>query len=256
MGALLVIVPALNEEGAIAEVVTDARRALDAKVLVIDDGSTDGTGAIARQAGAVVVRHPFNLGVGAAVRTGLRYAVANGYDRVVQLDGDGQHDPAEASALLVRLESDDVDVVVGSRFEFGYVLSPQRRVVMRGLSSIVSRRLGTPVTDTTSGFRAFGGPAIAYFSRVYPTDYLSDTVEALLLAADAGLRVSEVPVHMRRRLSGTPSANAFRATFHVVRLLLVVAVHRFRPKLEGVEATRSEGSVATFPLTGQLPRES
>ena len=228
MADLLVIVPALNEEGAIATVVADTRRALGATVVVVDDGSIDGTAAAARSAGGLVLRHPFNLGVGAAVRTGLRYAVENGYETVLQLDGDGQHDPEEAALLLRRLEQGDVDVVVGSRFEFGYALAPARRTIMRLLSSIVSRRLGTRITDTTSGFRAFGGPAVEYFSRVYPSEYLSDTVEALLLAADAGLRVAEIPIHMRRRETGTASTNPVTATFHVLRLLLVVAVHRVR----------------------------
>lgn len=231
MADLLVIVPALNEEAAIAGVVAEVRGALAAEVVVVDDGSTDATAAIARAAGARVLRHPFNLGVGAAVRTGLRYAVENGYETVLQIDGDGQHDPVEARLLLTVLERGDVDVVVGSRFEAGYALSPPRRMVMRLLSRIVSRRLGSTITDTTSGFRAFAGPAVGYFARVYPSDYLSDTVEALLLAADAGLRVTEVPVRMRRRTTGTASTNVVSATFHVLRLLLVVAVHRFRRKL-------------------------
>lgn len=228
MADLLVIVPALNEEGAIARVVADARRALAATVVVVDDGSTDRTGEVARAAGAVVLRHPFNLGVGAAVRTGLRYAVDHGYETVLQLDGDGQHDADDAGGLLSRLEQGDVDVVVGSRFEFGYDLPRPRRLVMRLLSWIVSRRLGTTVTDTTSGFRAFAEPAVTHFARVYPADYLSDTVEALLLAADAELRVAEVPVHMRHRTTGTASTNPLSGAFHVVRLLLVVGVHRFR----------------------------
>lgn len=234
MADLLVIVPALNEAGAIADVVADAHRSLDATVVVVDDGSSDGTGEAARRAGALVLRHPFNLGVGAAVRTGLRYAVESGYETVLQLDGDGQHDPYEARLLLSRLERGDVDVVVGSRFEFGYACGRLRRTVMRLLSSIVSRRLGTTITDTTSGFRAFGGPAVAYFARVYPSDYLSDTVEALLLAADARLRVAEVPIHMRRRCTGTASTNPVTGAFHVLRLLLVVGVHRFRSDLTGV----------------------
>ncbi len=229
MADLLVIVPALNEEGAVARVVAGARQALGATVVVVDDGSTDRTGEVARAAGALVLRHPFNLGVGAAVRTGLRYAVENGYETVLQLDGDGQHDPGDASALLSRLEQGDADVVVGSRFECGYHLSRPRRMVMRLLSRIVSRRLGTTVTDTTSGFRAFARPAVTHFARVYPADYLSDTVEALLLAADADLRVAEVPVHMRQRCTGTASANPLTSAFHVARLLLVVGVHRFRP---------------------------
>ena len=225
---LLVIVPALNEEAVIASVVAETRRALAAEVLVVDDGSTDGTAEVARAAGGVVLRHPFNLGVGSAVRTGFRYAVENGYETVLQLDGDGQHDPEDARLLLSRLEEGDVEVVVGSRFEHGYACSPARRVVMRLLSSMVSRRLGTCITDTTSGFRAFGGRAVPYFAGVYPSDYLSDTVEALLLASDAGLRVAEIPVHMRRRTTGTASANALRSAFHLARMLLSVALHRVR----------------------------
>ncbi|MGQ0521063.1 MAG: glycosyltransferase family 2 protein [Actinomycetota bacterium] len=228
MADLLVIVPALNEEAALEAVVAGTRHALGAEVVVVDDGSGDRTGEVARAAGGVVLRHPFNLGVGAAVRTGLRYAVENGYETVLQLDGDGQHDPGEARLLLDRLERGDVDVVIGSRFEHGYACSRSRRLIMRFLASIVSRRLGTPVTDTTSGFRAFGGPAVGYFARVYPADYLSDTVEALLLAADGGLRVAEVPVRMRQRTTGTASTNRVSGTFHVARLLLVVLVHRFR----------------------------
>ena len=231
MADLLVIVPALNEEAAIAAVVTGARRCLGAQVVVVDDGSKDGTGGAAEAAGAVVLRHPFNLGVGAAVRTGLRYAVENGYETVLQMDGDGQHDPDEGRLLLARLEQDDVDVVVGSRFQFGYSCSMPRRMVMRFLASIVSRRLATEITDTTSGFRVFGGPAVGYFARVYPSDYLSDTVEALLLAADGGLRVAEIPVHMKQRSTGTASTNALSGAFHVVRLLLVVGLHRFRRTL-------------------------
>ncbi|HEX2700600.1 MAG TPA: glycosyltransferase family 2 protein [Acidimicrobiales bacterium] len=229
MADLLVIVPALNEEAAIGGVVGAARRALAATVVVVDDGSTDATGEVAAAAGGVVVRHPFNLGVGAAVRTGLRYASENGYETVLQLDGDGQHDPRDAAGLLSRLEQGDVDVVVGSRFANGYDLSRSRRAVMRLLARLVSRRLGTEITDTTSGFRAFGGRSVGYFAQVYPAEYLSDTVEALLLAADAHLRVAEVAVHMRRRTTGSASASTVMSAFYVVRLLLVVLVHRFRP---------------------------
>lgn len=231
MADLLVIVPALNEEDAIASVVAGARGVLAAAVVVVDDGSTDATGAVARSAGAVVLRHPFNLGVGAAVRTGLRYAVEHGYKTVLQLDGDGQHDPADGTALLARLQDGDVDIVVGSRFDHGYHVGRSRRLVMRLLSRIVTRRLGTPVTDTTSGFRAFGARAVEHFSRVYPADWLSDTVEALLLAADAGLGVAEVPIHMRPRETGTASTNPVTGAFHVARLLLVVAVHSRRPRM-------------------------
>lgn len=228
MRDLLVIVPALNEEASIAQVVSRARDELEADVLVIDDGSSDLTGEKARTSGAIVVRHPFNLGVGAAIRTALRYAAARGYAVAVQVDGDGQHEAAEAHLLLNAIYEGRADIVIGSRFQAGYRVSRVRRATMRLLSRVISRRLGLSLTDTTSGFRAFDAAAINYFAHVYPTDYLSDTVEALLLAHDAGLRVAEVPVAMRERTTGKASTNALSSAYYFVRLLLVILLHPYR----------------------------
>jgi glycosyltransferase involved in cell wall biosynthesis len=150
---LLAIIPALNEEETVGDVVRSVRDHLDADVLVIDDGSRDRTTERAAGAGAVVLRHPFNLGVGAALRTGFRYAQANGYDAAVQIDADGQHEVTEAKRLAEVVES-GVDLVVGSRFEAGFETSRLRRISMRWLSRRVSRYLGVTITDTTSGFRA------------------------------------------------------------------------------------------------------
>jgi glycosyltransferase involved in cell wall biosynthesis len=225
---LLVIVPALNEADSIAAVVAVARAELGADVVVVDDGSTDATGALARAAGATVLTLPYNLGVGGAIRTGLRFAEREGYQRVLQLDGDGQHEAAEGRRLVEVLDAEDVDLVVGSRFAAGYDVAAGRRVVMRILARIISRRLRTPISDTTSGFRAMAAPTIALFAQQYPLDYLSDTVEALLIAGDAGLRVREVDVRMRPRQGGVPSASPFRSAYHLVRLLLVVLVHTIR----------------------------
>ena len=221
---LLVVVPALNEEETIADVVRDARTHLACDVVVIDDGSTDRTGALAAQAGATVLRLPFNLGVGGALRTALRYAADNGYNRVVQLDGDGQHQASEAKRLLARLE-EGYDLVVGSRFQAGYELGRSRRATMKVLSQIVSRRLGGPITDTTSGFRAMGPAAIALFSRHYPVDYLSDTVEALLLAGLGGLRVTDIDVAMRPRQGGVPSSPGVKGVYHLTRLMVAIGLN-------------------------------
>lgn len=135
-----------------------------------------------------------------------------------------------AKRLLARLDAGDVDLVIGSRFAEGYKVGWARRMIMRALSRLISRRLGSRVTDTTSGFRAMGHRAVAVFARDYPVDYLSDTVEALLLAGDAGLRVAEVDVQMRERQAGVPSASALKSAYHLVRLLLVVLIHAIRPK--------------------------
>jgi glycosyltransferase involved in cell wall biosynthesis len=231
MSNLLVIIPALNEAGGIGEVVTKVRRAFDADVVVIDDGSTDRTGEVSRESGALVIRHPFNLGLGAAIRTGLRYAADEQYEVVLKLDGDGQHDPEEGKKLLSCLETEDVDMVVGSRFALGYSVSKQRRLIMRFLAWIVSRHTKTKITDTTSGFRAFGPRSISFFQYAYPSDFLFEAVESFLLAGDVGLKVAEVPVQMKERAWGTPSAGPFGATLYLFRLLLIILLHRIRKPL-------------------------
>lgn len=230
----LVVVPAFNEEESVGSVVEDAHVALGYDVVVVDDGSIDATAENALAAGATVLRLPYNLGVGGAIRAALKFAQEQGYERVVQLDGDGQHEASEAKRLLEELDKGDVDLVVGTRFGAGYRVPRGRRVAMRVLSAIVSRRLGTSITDTTSGFRAMGPRAVSLFARRYPVDYLSDTVEALLLAGDAGLRVREVDVRMRRRQTGVPSSSPLRSTYHLARLLLGVAVRDvLRRPMEG-----------------------
>lgn len=225
---VLVLVPALNEEETVAAVVTGARSCLDCDVLVINDGSSDRTTEEALSAGAMVIEHPFNLGVGAAIRTGLRVAAAQGRRYVVQLDADGQHEPAEAKHLLDRVRDDTADLVVGSRFESGYRVSRLRGAMMSALSHVISRRVGVRVDDTTSGFRAFGPAAIALFARYYPTVYLSDTVEALLIASDAGLRVDVVSVRMHQRQGGEPSSKRIRSAVQLTRLWLVILMHPIR----------------------------
>jgi glycosyltransferase involved in cell wall biosynthesis len=234
---LLVIVPALNEEESIASVVRDARDVLQADVVVVDDGSRDRTGDVAHGAGATVLRHPYNLGVGGAIRTALRFAQTNGYERVVQLDGDGQHLTREAVRLVELLDAGDADLVIGSRFAAGYEVTRGRRGMMRVLARVVSRRLRSSVTDTTSGFRAMGPRAVGLFATNYPLDYLSDTVEALLIAGDAGLRVRELDVQMRPRQGGQASTGSLRSVYHLLRLFLVVLLHGLRRRSPVPETT-------------------
>ena len=224
---LLVIVPALNEESTVGEVVSAALAALDCDVVVIDDGSTDETAAEALRAGASVIRHPFNVGVGGAVRTGLRYAHRTERSTVLQLDADGQHEAPEGKRLVDALEH--CDLAVGSRFETGYDVGRIRGFMMRRLSRVVSRRLGSPIGDTTSGFRAFNRRSIDVLHETYPSTYLSDTVEALLLASDAGLTVHAVPVRMHQRQGGQPSSGGFRSALYLLRLWLVILMHPIRP---------------------------
>lgn len=229
--SLLVIIPALNEEETVGAVVRGVLDHLAGDVLVIDDGSVDQTATNATAAGATVLRHPFNLGVGAAIRTGFRYAVDEGYATVVQVDADGQHEVTDAKRLVELVANGEADLAVGSRFGSEYEVSRMRRASMKILSRRVSRYLGTPIHDTTSGFRAFSTRAVARFARSYPSAYLSDTVEALLMAGDWGLTVVEVPVQMHARKGGQPSARFGKSLYHLSRLSLVIALHRFRRPL-------------------------
>ncbi len=233
LSSLLVIIPALNEADTVGSVVSAVLDQLDAEVLVVDDGSTDATADEAIAAGATVISHPFNLGVGAALRTGFRYARDGSFDAAVQVDADGQHEVADAQRLVEAVTVGGADLAVGSRFAKGYRVSFGRRVSMRALSRRVTRYLGVPVTDTTSGFRSFSRDAITRFAVAYPSAYLSDTVEALLLAGDYGLEVVELPVQMHERQGGQASAGLGRSAYHMVRLLLVIGLHKFRRPLAG-----------------------
>lgn len=221
----LVIIPALNEEESLPAVLATLRGgAPGCDVLVIDDGSSDATSAVARAAGVMVARLPFNLGVGGALRTGFRFAARHGYDRAVQFDADGQHDVASIDALLAELDG-GADVVVGSRFATGrdeYRTSKVRGSAMRILQLALTVLSGQRFTDTSSGFRAYSRPVIEYFAHAYPLEYLSDTVESLLLACYAGFTVVETPVTMRERRGGVASNRNLRLIYHYVRLMLVL----------------------------------
>jgi glycosyltransferase involved in cell wall biosynthesis len=220
----LVIIPALDEEAALPRTLAELRTAqpgLD--VLVVDDGSTDRTVAAARAGGARVARLPFHLGIGCALRAGFRYALAEGYDRAVQVDADGQHDPAEIGTLLAALD-EGADMVIGSRFASGsaaYEVGRLRKRAMSLLRLTVRLLSGRSFTDTSSGFRAFDRRTIEYFARNYPAEYM-ESVEALMMACYVGLRVAEVPTKMRERSAGQPSNRRWRLVYHYVRLYVVL----------------------------------
>ncbi|AEB45662.1 MULTISPECIES: glycosyltransferase family 2 protein [Micromonospora] len=226
---LLVIIPALNEAGSIADVVREIRGELPGvDVLVVDDGSADRTAAVAAAAGARVARLPYNLGVGGAMRLGYRYAHDHDYDVAVQIDADGQHDPRYVPKLVDLL--DDYDLVIGARFagEGDYAVRGPRRWAMGMLSMVLSGLAGTTLTDTTSGFRAANRRMIEMFARWYPAEYLGDTVETLVHAARRGYRIQQVPVAMRRRMAGTPSHSPAKAMIYLGRALAVLTLALIR----------------------------
>ena len=219
---VLIAIPAFNEADTVADVVRDVREHRpDDTVLLIDDGSQDDTAALARQQGAQVVRLPFNCGVGAAMRTAFLYAQRHDFDAVVQVDADGQHDPASIKALLEALQS--ASVVVGARGD-SYPVTGPRRWAMKVLAAALTRITGTHLTDVTSGFRAADRGAIELYAGNYPSEYLGDTVESLVIASRAGLTVAQVDVVMRPRQGGHSSQGTLMSTAYLSRALLALVV--------------------------------
>jgi glycosyltransferase involved in cell wall biosynthesis len=226
---VLIIMPAWNEAGAIADVITEVRGELPGvDVLVVDDGSSDDTAVRAASAGAIVARLPYNLGVGGAMRTGYRFARDRGYDVAIQLDADGQHDPRYVPKLVDAL--DEADLVIGARFAGigDYTVRGPRKWAMRMLSAVISRLSRTKLTDTTSGFRACNRKLIELFAHWYPAEYLGDTIEVLVRVARSGYRITQIPIAMRSRMAGTPSQSAIKASLYLGRagIILLLALIR------------------------------
>jgi glycosyltransferase involved in cell wall biosynthesis len=230
----LAIMPAYNERGSIANVIRELRaHAPDFDLLVVDDGSTDDTADEARRAGALVIRHPFNLGIGGAMQSGYVYAAENGYDVAVQVDGDGQHDPRHVAHLLDHLTANpELDMVTGSRFlnddGDGYRSSASRRVGIRIFARVISGITGQMVTDPTSGFRMTKRRGIELFARDYPHDY--PEVEAILMMHAHKLKSTELPVAMRSRETGVSSINSTRSVYYMIKVLLAIFVGLFRSR--------------------------
>jgi glycosyltransferase involved in cell wall biosynthesis len=233
------IVPARNEEASVSAVI-DELRAFDADldVVVVDDGSTDRTAAVATARGAHVLRLPFNLGIGGAVQTGFRYALEQGFDVAVRVDGDGQHDPAQIGLLLEPLLAGEADIVVGSRFagDPGYRSTATRRIGIRLFAWIVSLLVRQRVTDTTSGFQAVNRLGIQLFAADYPHDY--PEVEATVMVFKHRLRLKEVPVRMRERAAGRSSITAVRSVYYMAKVLLAIGVAMFRRNVVPLEEDR------------------
>lgn len=222
---LLVVVPAWNEEASVASVVAELRSS-GYDVVVVDDGSTDRTAREADRAGAKVVRLPLNLGVGAALRCGFRYAVDHGYQAVVQVDADGQH-PIARIADLVRLSTESgAHLLTGSRFlgdQPGMAIGKLRRIVMAMLARSATKACRTRITDATSGFRIIRHPLLGQFAASFPSHYLGDTYEAIVSAGRAGYVVGEMAVEMRDRSHGQSSASPIAAIRFTVRAAIVAA---------------------------------
>ena len=233
----IAIVPARDEEEAVAGVV-DELRAFDPEldVVVIDDGSEDLTAARAAAAGAAVVSLPFNLGIGGAVQTGFKYALAHGYDTVIRLDGDGQHDPQQIPNLLAPLERGEADVVIGSRFAEGggdYKAPFARRAGIRWFAQLVSLLTRQKLTDTTSGFQAVNDRAIRLFAADYPHDY--PEVEAAVMVVRHGCGFSRCPRRCAAARPGRSSITLLRSLYYAIKVTLALFVGMFRRRVVPLE---------------------
>jgi glycosyltransferase involved in cell wall biosynthesis len=232
----LAVVPAYNESETIVAVIEALREGAPRfDTLVIDDGSTDGTARLASGAGARVLRLPFNVGIGGAVQTGFVYAREHGYDFLAQVDGDGQHDSVELERLIATMEEESVDVVCGSRFmtdDHHYPAPISRRTGIHIFAFLLSRIVGMPVSDPTSGFRLYNRRAIELFARDYPHDY--PEVEAVLILHRHRLRMRETPVRMYARGGGTSSISTGKSAYYMVKVLLALFVGLARPRVAAV----------------------
>jgi len=223
---LLILIPAYNEEGAVASVVEEVRAAMPGTpILVVDDCSEDATRHVARQSGADVLPLPYHLGLGGCVQAGYRLAFELGYDYVIRVDGDGQHDPAYIPEMLAALQRENCEMVIGSRFLDG---NGEHTGILRALGIVFFRAilrpiLGRPVKDPTSGFVGVNRTALALFSRSFPLEY--PEIEALVVLQRKRFRFVEVPVRMRNRRAGRSTITALRSLYYPVHVLLGVFVN-------------------------------
>lgn len=226
----LIVMPAYNEAANIEKTIRGVLRAVpEVDIVVIDDGSTDNTGDLAVAAGATVLPLPINLGYGGALQVGFLYADANGYEEVVQLDADGQHEPACVADLLHELRTGDVDLVIGSRFMNGgdYKPSKARAMGMALMRSIIKMTTKQTITDPTSGFQAMGRKAISlYASDVYPVDY--PDADVLIMIHRSGLRVHEISVKMYQRDEGQSMHSGLKPIWYMFKMLLSIGVTLLR----------------------------
>jgi glycosyltransferase involved in cell wall biosynthesis len=237
LDSVVILVPAWNEARNVGNTVREILVACPGyDIAVIDDGSTDETAAVAAAAGATVLSLPFNLGVGGAMRTGFTYAQRMGYGRAIQVDADGQHNPADIERVLAGLAV--ADISIGARFsDVGdYEVRGPRKWAMRFLASVMSRVAHTRLTDVTSGFRAAGPRAIDQYVRYYPAEYLGDTLDSLVAACHAGLTVTQIPVAMRPRVHGRPSQGPIGAAIYLLRSVFALTLAVLRRPTGGRQA--------------------
>jgi glycosyltransferase involved in cell wall biosynthesis len=227
----LVVIPAYNESDSVVSVIESVRSVMAESwdIVVIDDGSTDDTGSKAAQAGAHIVRTPYNLGIGGAVQTGFIYARDRGYHQMVQIDGDGQHEPDAVASLQAAMAESGADMICGSRFlseDYSYPAPISRRTGIHIFAFLLSTFLRQRITDPTSGFRLYNRRAIELFASDYPHDY--PEVEVVMMLHQHRLKMKEIPVQMNLREEGVSSISTTKSVYYMVKVLLALFVGLLR----------------------------
>lgn len=223
----LIIIPAYNEQACIENTIREVENCgMDVDYLVVNDCSKDATKEILERMGANYVSLPVNLGIGGGMQTGYLYAMENGYDIAVQIDGDGQHDPAYLRHVIGPIVRGEADMVIGSRFinKEGFQSSAARRMGITFLSRLIELLCGVKVLDVTSGMRASGRALIERFAVSYPQDYPEP--EVILSCGLEGYKVMEVPVVMRERGGGVSSINLLRSVYYMIKVSLALVLAR------------------------------
>jgi len=231
-GGMLVIIPAFNEQNNILHVVRDIQMDFPAAdILVVNDCSDDRTSAVARTAAGVkVLDLPCNLGIGGAMQTGFKYAMAGGYDYAVQIDGDGQHVPGEVAKLMETMQQRHCDMVIGSRFldVESFRTTWCRRVGIKMFYLLFRTLVHARITDSTSGFRLYNRKSLAVLSRYYSSDYPEP--DAIVLLKKQGLQICEVGVEMRERESGQSSITLLKSPYYMAKVILTILFSCARPR--------------------------
>ncbi len=220
----LIAIPAFNEEDCIVDLLNsldEYKNQFD--VIVVDDGSSDRTSEIVRKSGSKVLQLPANLGIGGAMQTAFIYACRENYDIVIQIDGDGQHDPKWLGELIKPILSMEADCVIGSRYtkeapDTNYQTPLARKVGMIFSTTILLIASGVRVTDTTSGFRALNRKAFEFFAKNYPVDH--PEAEALFLLIRNGFRIREIPITMRQRVTGSSLFSLYKSLMYPFRVMI------------------------------------
>ena len=223
---VLILIPAFNEEAAVGGVIEEVQTAVPGSpILVVDDCSMDATRSLARTAGAEVLALPHHLGLGGCVQAGYRLAYELGYEYVIRVDGDGQHDPRDIPTVLGALENGDCEMVIGSRFVDGNGLHTSwlRAAAIVFFRAVLRPILGRPVRDPTSGFVGVNRTALALFSATFPLEY--PEIEALVVLQRKRFRFVEVPCRFRPRRAGRSTITAVKSLYYMIHVLLGVFVN-------------------------------